>query len=331
MSINVRPGHPFSGLIIAGLVLCTLLCLDPPALAQETKKVRMAYSAFSISFLNLFVARDAGLFKKHGLEVELIQMAGPLPIAALSGGEIDYLTGFSIGLVAAGQGAPLKGVMIGLRKPPFYIVADPNIQKLDDLTGKRLGVDRIGSLQHLVSRLLLKVKGVNPEKVIFTQTGSVSNTVTSLAQGAVSAALLSGPHNVIMTQKGFRQIGAADELPMQFPTSGLVVHDAKIKSDPAGIKSVIRVMLDSIAFSQREKAWLTNYIKEKWKIDAKVAETVYQQWLSTLTSDGKINLKDLQEYFDMAYASKQIPAPVQVAAVTDYSLLDQVLKEGVGK
>jgi ABC-type nitrate/sulfonate/bicarbonate transport system substrate-binding protein len=67
----------------------------------------MAYSAFSVAFLNIFVARDAGLFKKHGLDVELIQMAGPLPIAALSAGEIDYLTGYTTGLAAAGQGAPL--------------------------------------------------------------------------------------------------------------------------------------------------------------------------------------------------------------------------------
>ena len=51
----------------------------------------MAYSAFSVAFLNIFVARDAGLFKKHSLDVEPIQMAGPLPIAALSAGEIDYL------------------------------------------------------------------------------------------------------------------------------------------------------------------------------------------------------------------------------------------------
>ena len=285
----------------------------------------MAYSAFSISFLNIFVARDAGLFKKHGLDVELIQMAGPLPIAALSAGEIDYLTGFSIGLVAAGQGAPIKGVMITLRRPPFYVVSEPNIQRLNELIGKRFGVDRIGSLQHLVSRLLLKTKGVDPEKVIFTQTGSVSNTVTSLAQGAVSAALLSGPHNVIMVQKGFRQIGAADELPMQFPTSGLVVQEAKIKSEPNRIKSVIRVMLETLAFSQRERVWMVNYIKDKWKVEPRVAETVYEQWLSTVTSDGKISVKDLQEYFDLAYSSRQIPAPVQVAAVTDYTLLDQVL------
>ena len=103
----------------------------------------MAYSAFSISFLNLFVARDAGLFNKHGIDVELIQMAGPLPVAALAGGEIDYLTGYSTGIVATGRGAPLKGVMISLRKPPFFLVAEPSIRGPNDLTGKRIGVDRI--------------------------------------------------------------------------------------------------------------------------------------------------------------------------------------------
>lgn len=287
--------------------------------------MRMAYSAFSISFLNLFIARDAGLFKKYGLEVELIQMAGPLPIAALAAGEIDYLTGYTTGIVATGQGAPLKGIMIALRKPPFFLVGEAAIQKPADLVGKRIGVDRIGSLQHLVVRLLLKTKGIDPEKVIFTQTGSVSNTVTSLGGGAVSAAVLSGPHNVIMTQKGFRQIGAADELSMHFPTSGLVVNETKLKSDANRMKNVLRVMLDAAAYCRKEKPWTINYIKDKWKVEAKIAETVYDQWLSTLTLDGKIAIKDMQEYFDLAYSQKQISAPINVAAVTDYSLLDQVL------
>jgi NitT/TauT family transport system substrate-binding protein len=296
-----------------------------PLWAQDAKKVRMAYSAFSISFLNIFVARDAGLFKKHGLDVELIQMAGPLPVAALAAGEIDYLTGYTTGIVATGQGAPLKGIMISLRKPPFYLVAEPRIQRAGDLAGKRIGVDRIGSLQHLVVRLLLKAKGMDPERAIFTQTGSVSNTVTSLGQGAVSAAVLSGPHNVIMAQKGFRQIGAADELPMHFPTSGLVVNDAKLRTDAARIKSVIRVMLDATALARKDKPWVISYIRDRWKVEPRVAETVYEQWLSILTPDGKISIKDMQDYFDLAYGQKQISAPINVAAVTDYSLLDQVL------
>jgi ABC-type nitrate/sulfonate/bicarbonate transport system substrate-binding protein len=306
-------------------VVALLFSLCAQVGAQENRKVRMAYSAFSISFLNVFIARDAGLFKQHGLDVELIQMAGPLPVAALAAGEIDYLTGYTTGIVATGQGAPLKGIMIALRKPPFFLVAEPGIQKPADLVGKRIGVDRIGSLQHLVVRLLLKSKGTDPEKVIFTQTGSVSNTVTGLGQGAVSAAVLSGPHNVIMTQKGFRQIGAADELPMHFPTSGLVVNESRLKSDSNRIKAVLRVMLDAAAYCRKEKSWVVNYIKDKWKVESKIAETVYNQWLATLTPDGKIAIKDMQEYFDLAYSQKQISAPINVAAVTDYSLLDQVL------
>ena len=310
---------PLAIFVLLALQLCA------PVNAQDAKKVRMAYSAFSISFLNIFVARDAGLFKKHGLEVELIQMAGPLPVAAIAAGEIDYLTGYTTGIVATGQGAPLKGIMISLRKPPFFLVAEPTIQRPNDLAGKRIGVDRIGSLQHLVARLMLKNKGADSEKAIFTQTGSVSNTVTSLGQGAVAAAILSGPHNVIMAQKGFRQIGSADELPTHFPTSGLVVSDTKLKTDTTRIKSVIRVMLDATTFCRKERNWLVNYIKDRWKVEQKTAETVYDQWLSILTPDGKISIKDMQEYFDLAYSQKQISAPINVAAVTDYSLLDQVL------
>jgi NitT/TauT family transport system substrate-binding protein len=308
---------------ILGAVLA--LSLSFSVHAQDQRKVRLAYSAFSISFLNLFVARDAGLFKKYGLEPELIQMAGPLPVAALASGEIDYLTGYTTGIIATGQGAPLKGILIALRKPPFYLVAEPTIQSINDLAGKRIGIDRIGSLQHLVVRLLMRARGADPEKAIFTQTGSVSNTVSSLGQGAVAAAVLSGPHNVIMGQKGFRQLGAADELPMQFPTSGLVVNDSKLKSDANRIKNVIRVMLDASAFCRKERTWVINYIRDKWKVEQKTAETVYDQWLGILTPDGKIAIKDMQEYFDLAYTQKQIPAPVNVAAVTDYTLIDQVL------
>ena len=229
----------------------------------------MAYSAFSISFLNIFMARDAGLFQKHGIDVELIQMAGPLPVAALAAGEVDYLTGYTTGIVATGQGAPLKGIMISLRKPPFFLVADAAVQGAGQLAGKRIGVDRIGSLQHLVARLMLQHRGADPDKAIFTQTGSVSNTVTSLGQGAVAAAILSSPHNAIMTQKGFRQIGSADELPTHFPTSGLVVNEAKLKSDAARIRSVIRVMLDASAFCRKERNWVVSYVRDRWKLDQK--------------------------------------------------------------
>jgi hypothetical protein len=70
---------------------------------------------------------------------------------------------------------------------------------------------------------------------------------------------------------------------------------------------------------------VVNYIQDRWKLEPKTAETAYEQWLAILTRDGKISVRDMQESFDLAYSQKQIPAPINVAAVTDYSLLDQVL------
>jgi hypothetical protein len=77
-----------------------------------------------------------------------------------------------------------------------------------------------------------------------------------------------------------------------------------LKSDAARIKNVIRVMLEAAAFCRKERGWVINYIRDKWAVEQKTAETVYDQWLGILTPDGKIAIKDMQEYFDLAYAQK---------------------------
>jgi hypothetical protein len=80
-------------------------------------------------------------------------------------------------------------------------------------------------------------------------------------------------------------------------------------------------------FNRKEKAWMVNYIQNKWKLTAKVAEESYRTWLNGFTSDGKISFSDLQEIYDAALASQLIPTAVPVPKVMDYTLLDEVLKE----
>ena len=75
---------------------------------QELKKVSIGYPAFSLTFLTFFVAKDAGIFKKNGFDVDLVQLAGAVQTSALVAGEIDYLTGITGPLVAAARGLPFK-------------------------------------------------------------------------------------------------------------------------------------------------------------------------------------------------------------------------------
>jgi NitT/TauT family transport system substrate-binding protein len=300
---------------------------SPLAHGQELKKVRMGYPAFSLTFLTFFVAKDAGIYKKHGLDVDMVQMAGAVQTSALVAGEIDYLTGITSPLVAAARGLPFKGIMVTHERTLFWLVGNPEIRRVEDLIGKTVAVDRLATLQDIVGRDLVKKKGVNPEQVTFIQTGSVSNSVQSLSQGTVAAAVLSLPHNVVMTQKGYRELASATEFNMRSASGGLATREAKLKQESAEVKTVLRATLEAMDFNRKEKAWMVSYIQNKWKLTPKVAEECYRVWLNGFTSDGKIAIKDFQEIYDIAYASKLIPTPVPVEKVVDYTFLDEVLKE----
>ena len=193
-------------LILWASVLLVQLVRSATAHAQELKKVRMGYPAFSLTFLTFFVTKDAGIFKKHGLDVDLVQLAGAVQTSALVAGEIDYLTGITGPLVAAARGLPFKGIMVTHDRTLFWLIGSPEIRRAEDLIGKTVAVDRLATLQDIVARDLIKRKGVNPDQVTYIQTGSVSNSVQSLSQGSVAAAVLSLPHNVVMVQKGFCEV-----------------------------------------------------------------------------------------------------------------------------
>lgn len=321
---------PVRNSLIAAVIWVAFLLstsVQSPADAQELKKVRIGYPALSLTFLTFFVAKDAGIYKKHGLEVDMVQMAGAVQTSALVAGEIDYLTGITSPLVAAARGLPFKGIMITHEKTLFWIISQPDIRRMEDLKGKSVAVDRLATLQDIVARDLIKRKGVNPDQVTYIQTSSVSNSVQALVQGNVAAAVLSLPHNFVMTQKGYRELASALEFNQRSASGGIATHETKLKKDPAGVKAMLRATFEAMEFNRKEKTWMVNYIQSKWKLTAKIAEESYRVWLNDFTPDGKIPLKDLQEIYDEALAAKLIPSAVPVAKVMDYTWIDEVLKE----
>ena len=292
-----------------------------------SKKSQNGLSRVQSHIPHLFVAKDAGIYKKHGLDVDMVQLAGAVQTSALIAGEIDYLTGITGPLVAAARGLPFKGIMVTHERTLFWLIGTPDIRRAENLVGKTVAVDRLATLQDIVARDLIKRKGVNPDLVTYIQTGSVSNSVQSLSQGSVAAAVLSLPHNVIMTQKGYPEIASGPEYNLRSASGGIATREAKLKQEPAQVKTVMRATLEAMEFNRREKTWMVKYIENKWKVTPTVAEESYKAWLNGFTADGKISLKDFQEIYDQAYATRLIPTPVPVAKVMDYTLLDEVLKE----
>jgi ABC-type nitrate/sulfonate/bicarbonate transport system substrate-binding protein len=295
-------------------------------IAQETKPIRIGYSALSLSFLPQLFARDAGIFKKHGLTVEMIQMAGPIQVAALAAGEIEFGAAVSPALFAAVRGLPLRGVMITVKTPLFYIVSEPNVKHAGGLVGKKLAVDTVGALQHIAAKSMLEKKGVNPEQVYYIQTGSVSNSLAALSSGAVEGALLSIPNNVIMTQKGFNQLVSTSDAGINFPPGGLMVHARQLQKDMSNIKRVIESLLETMVLLREDNAAVTGYIQRQWKLNPRLTEETLREVRPTLVGSGKMSSEEVQEFLDTAYKNGQIQQKAIGKNLMDYRPLDDVFK-----
>jgi ABC-type nitrate/sulfonate/bicarbonate transport system substrate-binding protein len=252
-------------------------------------------------------------------------VAGPAQAAALAAGEIDYNSSFVPGLLLAAKGLPFTVVMATTKTPLFYIMSRSDISRAN-LAGKKVAVSRIGSQSHALTRTMIKQAGINPDAITYIQTGSTSNSYSALDAGAVDAATLSIPFNVLLKQKGFNQLASTNNIGV-FPNTGLQVPRAKLDRNRAQVKRMVGAFLDSLKYIAAEKDRVSAYIQRTWKLSPDVAEQTYRDFLPSIPMDGKISLEAVQDYLDQAQRNGEIPQRVDVRSVVDYSVVDEVLKE----
>jgi len=95
--------------LFAGLI-SALLIVPVNSKAQTNETVRIAIASYSLAFLVPFVAKDRGLYAKHGIEAEIIQVRPNVAMAALLSGDIDYVELIGSIIRSAGRGAPVRAI-----------------------------------------------------------------------------------------------------------------------------------------------------------------------------------------------------------------------------
>ena len=117
-------------IIMQGLATCV----------THAEKVRTAIPQANLNYLSVFVADGKGFFREEGLDNETVVISGPLSIAALLSGDVDFSGAGGSGMRAALKGAPIKGIMFQADRVTFYLVADPSIKSAVDLKGKKAAI-----------------------------------------------------------------------------------------------------------------------------------------------------------------------------------------------
>ncbi len=223
----------------------------PGRLAAQTR-TNLAGSVTSETMTVLWVARDRGLFKKHGLDMQYILMPrNPLAIAALLAGEIDAaIVGPGHVINAASSGVDLIGIANLKQKLDYRFNTRPEIKRKEDLRGKRIAISGPGSTSHLQALLALQELNVDPTqaKIAFlTIPGTEMNRRLALETGGIDATSLTGSVGDIYGNKGYPVLYNSKNTGATLPQTMLVTTRRIAAAKPQVIEGYLKTMIEAIA------------------------------------------------------------------------------------
>jgi ABC-type nitrate/sulfonate/bicarbonate transport system substrate-binding protein len=214
----------------------------------RAEKIRTAIPQANLNYLSIYVADARGFFKEEGLDNETVVISGPLSIAALLSGDVDFSGAGGSGMRAALKGAPIKGIMFQADKVTFYLVVDSSIKSANDLKGKKIAIGSPGDTQDRIMTMFAERAGVAARDMIRISMGADTNTrVMALKTGAANATTVD-PGGLIFAQKeGLSSLGFLGDL-FPMPFQGFVTTERKLRDHPGQIKRWLKGVLRGLMF-----------------------------------------------------------------------------------
>ena len=216
-----------------GLTLTVPLLVLFLARGVAAAPIRISYSAISGAMSSLWVAQEAGYFKREGLDTELLYSGGgSLLIQSMLSGDVPFAYGPSVPVINASlRGADL--VLIGNtgNSLVFSIMSRPEIKQPANLKGKRVGVTRLGGSTDWALDAALKHWGLERRDLIVVQTGGMPEGLAGLIAGVFDAVVLSPPNNFKAAKAGMHELADVGQLKIIFPNTPLSTSESFIKSN----------------------------------------------------------------------------------------------------
>jgi NitT/TauT family transport system substrate-binding protein len=303
-----------------------VLAFQPVGFAQS-KKVIISFPARSYSTLPIQVAVMKGFFKEEGLEAVLVQMRGQVAVPALMNDETQYTLSFSPILASILQGAPLKFVGIVTEKPLHYLVARPEIVTINDLRGKKVGVQRIGSTDSIVSEALIEAKGLSPKAVkIITLGFDDAVRVEFMKKGVIDATACQPPCPMRLQREGYRVLAGPRDLKVGSPATGVAVTDKRLKDNPDEVRRVLRAIVRGIRFVYDRRAESIEIMVQWLSQDRDTAETSYDAIVASLSPDGATTEETMRYTIQSRLRLVENAKPITPAQAADFALVNEIAK-----
>lgn len=308
------------------LALGLLIVSSSQATAAELKKVPMGLPSFTIEQLPYQLAEKKGYFKEEGLSPEFILMKSTTITQAMAAQSILYSMAATSVIAAAVSGIDVKVLSVGSVKTLMFLMAKPEIKRISDLKGKRIGVSGIGGSSDIGLRAMLSANGVNPRETTIIAIGATDVRLIALKTGAIDASPLSLPFNFQAEPLGFRNLGfVGDYMPNAF--GGFGIHTVALERDPKLVYALVRIGFKGIRVMKQDKNFTVKVLQSFANIpDAELAARIYDGSIGYFTEDGIVAEKDQQVILEESKKQLKVDKPIPLS-IFDFSFTQRVKKE----
>ena len=277
------------------LLVTMVLFVTTPGGAQT--KTRINWTAVTGAQSGMFMAQQEGLFKKNSLDVELVHIpSSSRGIQTILAGEIAF--SFMDG--ANEVQADLKGANIALvagatNRQVFSLMARPEIKKIADLKGKKIGITRIGSSTHTSALFALGTAALKPSDYQILPLMEVPNILTALMAGQVDAGVVSPPTNSRARKAGLNELmNLAKEGP-EYVSVGVGTSRSYISANEDVVRRVVRSYAEGVYLFKTNKAMALKMIQNQLKVkDVDIQEDTYNQFRQYLQYPPYVSRKAME-------------------------------------
>ena len=325
----------FESLVITGrrvavffvMVMASLVASHHSA-AQSSEKVRVALGSISVNTAVIPVGQQAGLFAKHGIDLEPIYMGGGMnSLAAVTSNSVQFLAAGSTATISARLGGmDITMLSVQSNQLEYNIFSAPEIKTVHDLKGKIVTGTRPGASADSALRLYLRKAGLEPGKdVIFISVGeSQQGRLNALHRGSVAATALLPPFSGMARQLGFRELADMRKLDIEYAGTAIAGMTSYIKSHPVMVENFLKGYVESLHYfrTQREKtiAGIMKFLKMSDRSRAEEGYDFYVDLMPVMpyatangvksvleflvTSQPKAATAKPEEFYDMSFLKK---------------------------
>ena len=221
--------------------------------AAPLNQLLITFGSLSERETVIFVAKDYGIFNKHGLDVRAVHVRnGAVALSALANGEAQFYlgaaTGSTLGAIANGMDAVFITSLIHTLEGTFVVT--PAIKTAADLKGKNIGVTSLGGGVWMRSMLAFEYWGLEPQrdKINFRVVGDESLLAQALPNKVIDGAYFNYTFAGVLERQGFRVLADLAKLNIPYQNTALLAQRKYLNSAPDTVERLLRALSDTVTF-----------------------------------------------------------------------------------